>query len=267
MAGGWRVQWSETVDAVLAGPVPAVVVGNEFVDALPVHLVDVRGERPLEAWVELGPSAGEDAAVREVWDALSEDAEAELRALFGSTDGPDLRPLTRDGIIELRPATGILLRQLAAGSPAVCLLTIDYGEWFGEPGATPDAPSAESDAGLGRPATRLRSYGRTVRGYFRHQPVADPYERVGRQDLTADVDFRALDAHGRQSGFETVLFTTVAELLLADGGEERLEALRREALHPSSTTLDADHQATVLEALLDEQGLGGAFKVMLQVRE
>ncbi len=68
---------------------------------------------------------------------------------------------------------------------------------------------------------------RTVRGYFKQQLVADILARPGRQDLTADVDFAALDLHGRREGFETVLFTTLSAFLTAGGAEQELETARR----------------------------------------
>jgi SAM-dependent MidA family methyltransferase len=287
MDRGWRIVWAETVAEALAGAGATVVVGNEFFDALPVHVIDVGGAAPTEAWVELeaavaeasaGPGGQTTAAagrpVREVWGALSGEAETELRHVFGTADANSLRALTRDGIIELRPSAGELVGRLAAGPTAVCLLTIDYGEWFAGSGCAQPASSPSLPPNRG-----------SLRGYFRHRMVRDLYLRVGRQDLTADVDFRALDLHGRSAGFETVLFSTVADLLLADGGRERLESLRRVAgamatgasaacgslpAAPddgaSPRALDADREATVLEGLLDAQGLGGAFKVMLQVR-
>jgi SAM-dependent MidA family methyltransferase len=258
---GWRVSWATTVDEALALGRPAVVVGNEFVDALPVHLVDVRGAEASEAWVEIHPAGTAGAGVRstgaacaelrEAWGALSPEAGAELEAVFGTVEAGALRRLSRDGIIELRPAAGSLMGRLPAAARAVCLLTIDYGEWFVDPSGAATAPL----------------YRRTLRGYFRHQMVTDPYLRVGRQDLTADVDFRALDLHGREAGFETVIFTTVARLLRVGGAEPELPRLRAKVLEPAADALEADRHATVLEKLLDDEGLGGAFKVMLQVKE
>jgi SAM-dependent MidA family methyltransferase len=93
--------------------------------------------------------------------------------------------------------------------------------------------------------------------------VDDLFVRVGRQDLTADVDFRALERHGRRAGFETVLHTTVAELLLGDSGDERLARLKVLA----ESSLEADRRAAVLRELLDPESVGGAYRVMLQVRE
>ncbi|MFH0917353.1 MAG: SAM-dependent methyltransferase [bacterium] len=251
LARGWDVRWADALTGAVAGTRPGVIVGNEFVDALPVHLVDVRGPRPLEAWVDLDPDGG--GRVSELWGDLSREAKAELRFLFGGAEGDRLRSLSRDGVMELRPTVGSLLRQIVAVMPEGCLLTVDYGDWF---------KGVEAGTGRWCGPSGEPSYGRTVRGYFRHQLVTDPYVRVGNQDLTADVDFRALDLHGRESGFETVLFTSVAALLLADGGEAELSVLQARA----GDSLQADREAGVLEALLDEQGLGGSFKVMLQVR-
>jgi SAM-dependent MidA family methyltransferase len=211
----------------------------------------VRGDEPLEAWVELDRSEQTGASrvrAQEVWGALTHEALAELRLLFGTVAAADLRSLSHDGVIELRPATARLLDQLAAAARACCLLTIDYGGWFGGP-----VCGASSE----------RLYGRTVRGYFRHQPEADLYARIGRQDLTADVDFRAVDLHGRRAGFETVLYTTVAEMLKAGGGEDKLRVLRERA----AASLQIDRRASILQKLLDGEDLGGAFKLMLQARE
>ncbi len=252
-ARGWRVKWVASTDDALAVArgTSVVGVGNEFIDALPVHLIDVRGDELLEAWVELdrtAPTGASQVRAREVWGAPTQEALGELRRLFGTVVAGDLRSLSQDGIIEVRPSAATLLEQVAAAAQACCLLTIDYGGWFGGPvcGAAPSAP-----------------YRRTVRGYFRHQPEADPYVRIGRQDLTADVDFRALDLHGRRAGFETVLYATVAGLLTAVGAEDTLRALRERA----ATSLQIDRRASILQKLLDGEDLGGAFKVLLQARE
>jgi SAM-dependent MidA family methyltransferase len=277
MDRGWQVRWADSLDEALAvtavaappgvdapvapalgsGDRPLIVVGNEFVDALPVHLVDVRGDEPLELWVELddSTSAGVGYCAHEAWAQLSTEAEKGLLALFERADPSDLRRSSSDGIIEVRPAVRGLIERVAAAGPAGCLLTIDYGEWRSRCTDDPCAAGAAVDE-------VTRPHHRTVRGYFRHQLVNDPLVRVGAQDLTADVDFAALDHYGRQVGFETVVFTTVAALLRGDGGEARLAALR----HTASRSLEADRRAAVLEGLLDEEGLGGAFKVMLQAR-
>jgi len=281
---GWKVEWADTVEAAfaaqssLSGNQARVVVSNEFVDALPVHVVRVEGSSLLEAYVEVSavPARAQAEApaweVREVWQGLSPQAEAELEFLFGTTDPSELLAWTRDGVLELRPAVGALLEKAASGASGVCMLTVDYGEAFasslsvcrrGE--GMVDECAGGGMAGSAGVAAPL--YGRTLRAFFRHQRTSDLYARVGWQDLTADVDFRALDRHGRATGFETILFVTVADLLRAHGAEEQLQVLVREAGKASGRALEADRRASILAALLDRDGLGGSFRVMLQVRE
>jgi SAM-dependent MidA family methyltransferase len=263
-----------------------VILGNEFIDALPVHLVDLRGEQIGEIWVS------SNGGLVEEWGELSAAAARELAFLLGGEDSsefPDeydsedlasLRALTVDGIIELRPAVAGLMSDIAAVMPAGSLVSIDYGEWYGE-GREAEEESAGSQppAAPGAAAPPRRSLdpsrttrspllrGRTVRGYFRHQMTRDPLTRIGRQDLTADVDFSALDRHGSAAGFETVVFTNLARLLAGGGGAQELAVLRGPcgAAHPD--VLEMERQAGVLAALLDEEDLGGSFKVMIQVRE
>jgi SAM-dependent MidA family methyltransferase len=256
---GWDVRWGADMGEACGGVAPTVIVGNEFIDAIPVHVVDVRGPVSREAWVA---SAG---GLVEVWGELSPEAEGELVALFGTADAERLRSLTRDGIIELRPGVARLMAEIAEVMPSGSLVTVDYGDWYGGPagpGEVPVAGDVPRACGTRPPGSRRR----TLRGYFRHQMTRDPLARAGRQDLTADVDFAALDLHGRQVGFETVVFTSLAVFLAAGEAGQELAALREASSQMLSDSLEADRQATVLEALLDEEGLGGSFKVMVQVR-
>jgi len=156
-----------------------------------------------------------------------------------------MRVLTRDGTVELRPAVRGLLAEWAAAYPTICVIQIDYGDRMAGPGVTG------------------RLHGRTLRGYLRHQTTADPYRSVGRQDLTADVDFRALDLHGEVLGLECVLFASLAAFLRGMGGLEEAARLGEAA----GGDLAADMAGTALRALLDYDDVGGEFKIMVQVGE
>lgn len=233
------------------GPVPAsaVVIGNELLDALPVHRVDVRAAAPREAWVRL--REGEVVTFEEEWGDVSVDAAAEFESLFGARDPLPVRPLTRDGTVELRPAVRSLLADWVAAYPDICVITVDYGDRM----AGPDRVAGPGVAG--------RLHGRTLRGYLHHQTTTDPYLAVGRQDLTADVDFRALDLHGEALGLECVLFASLGAFLRGMGGLEEARRLGESA----TDCLDSDMAATALRALLDDADLGGEFKIMVQVGE
>ncbi len=109
---GWKVRWAADLLVAATGTRPCVILGNEFVDALPVHLVDVQGRRPREAWVTIDRAVGDgasgsghvEARPTEIWEDVSQEAEAELLALFGTAETEALRSLSRDGVIEVRPA-------------------------------------------------------------------------------------------------------------------------------------------------------------------
>lgn len=261
VAAGWGIEWGADLEEACAGTRPVVIVGNEFVDAMPVHLVAVDDDRLREAYVQ-----ATHPSLVQTWGELSAAAAAEIELLFGTLDPRRLSAFSEDGILEVFPGLGELTRQVATVMPSGSFVNIDYGEWF------PGLPQVGERWGLeGR--TRRR---RTIRGYFKHQMVLDPLARAGRQDLTADVDFAALDLHGRREGLETVLFTTLAAFLRGGGAEGELRALRAAAAATATSStetaaaadpLEADRQATVLENLLDERDLGGAFKLMVQVKE
>ena len=255
-AAGWDVGWGSDLEEACAGTRPVVIVGNEFLDAMPVHLVGISGTSMREAYVKVAHPS-----LAQTWGELSDAAAAEIELLFDTLDPRRLEAFTEDGILEVFPGLGGLTQQVARLMPSGSFLTIDYGEWF--PGVPQVSPPCSRTCGLeGRTLRR-----RTIRGYFRHQMVMDPLARAGRQDLTADVDFAAVDLHGRREGFETVLFTTLAGFLRGGGAEDELQALRDGTAATASDPLEADRQATVLANLLDERDLGGAFKVMVQVRE
>jgi SAM-dependent MidA family methyltransferase len=251
-AAGWDVGWGVNLDSACVGVRSVVVVGNEFLDSLPVHLVQAGQAALREVYVTNGPSG-----LGQTWGDLSDEAAAEIERLFGTLDPLRLRGLGDDGFLEVRPGVGGLMRQVARVMPSGSLVNIDYGEWF------PPLPACCQLQGAERASRR----GRTIRGYFKGQMVMDPLKRAGGQDLTADVDFSAVDLHGRREGFEMVLFTSLAAFLRAGGAEQEVHHLHTRAADAQADLLEADRQATVLANLLDQQDLGGIFKVMVQTKE
>ena len=108
----------------------------------------------------------------------------------------------------------------------VRLLTIDYGGNF-----------------AGNESLRL---GGTLRGYLRHERKEGLaiYENMGSQDLTADVCFDDLELWGADLGLRTV-------------SQESQAAFLRRHLATRSSSREMDY-------LVDEQGAGGAFRVLEQ---
>ncbi|WP_017318275.1 class I SAM-dependent methyltransferase [Mastigocladopsis repens] len=103
-----------------------------------------------------------------------------------------------------------------------------------------------------------RSQG-TLQCYYHHQRHNDPYINIGEQDITAHVDFTALERWGERCGLDKVGFTEQALFLMALGLGERISALSYTE-QPISQLL---HRRDVLHQLLDPLGLGG-FGVLVQ---
>lgn len=151
--------WHESIDAVPHGP--AIVIANEFLDALPVrHLV-----RTADGWRERHVTHVDGRFEFTLGDALPEPAlePAHFKAGFG--DVVEIGDAARDLV-------GHLARRLRHQGGAA--LFIDYG------------PMASG-------------VGETLQAVSRHQR-ANPLERPGEVDLTAHVDFAALARIGRLAG-------------------------------------------------------------------
>ena len=114
----------------------------------------------------------------------------------------------------------------------------------------------------GYPASRYynprRSQG-TLQCYYQHRYHDNPYINIGQQDITAHVDFTALERWGKQCGLEKVGFTQQGLFLMALGLGSRIAALSHQEI-PISQLLQ---RRSALHQLLDPVGLGG-FGVLVQ---
>ncbi|MFB2980808.1 class I SAM-dependent methyltransferase [Microseira sp. BLCC-F43] len=124
------------------------------------------------------------------------------------------------------------------------LLTIDYGY------------SAD------RYYTPARQQG-TLQCYYRHRHHDNPYVNIGRQDITAHVDFTALERWGELCGLQKVGFVKQEFFLMALGLGSRMaslssiDATNPQAIHQVLQRREALHQ------LINPMGLGG-FGVLVQ---
>ncbi|MHC5734351.1 class I SAM-dependent methyltransferase [Nostoc sp.] len=114
----------------------------------------------------------------------------------------------------------------------------------------------------GYPANRYynprRSQG-TLQCYYHHRFHDNPYINIGRQDITAHVDFTALERWGEKCNLKNVSFIQQGLFLMALGLGDRIAALsyQKQALSQLIQRRDALHQ------LIDPTGLGG-FGVLIQ---
>ena len=207
-----------------------LVLANELVDALPVHLVTMKGDVLHERYVVLD---GDGLSWHD--DAPSTPA---LAAYFGR-----LGVWPGDGCLAEVNLHGVTwMEQAAASLDRGALMLLDYGY-----------PAPELYAPKRRHGTLL-----TYRG---HSLGSDPLRHVGEQDITAHVDFTSLARAGERAGLETVGLIGQAALLRRLGLDGYLRQLDRAAL-PA-----AEHEANrrALLALMEPDGLG-TVQGLLQTR-
>ncbi len=215
-----------------AGGFSGAVVANEFLDALPIHRVVMREGRLLERYVTW----------RDGWFAEDEGAPStpELAAHL-SADGVTL---AEGQLAEICLAAPRWVMDAAAELERGVMLVIDYGH-----------PAPEL-YGPRRMAGSLLTY--------RAQTVGDdPFSAVGRQDLTAHVDFTAIDLAAAGAGLECLGTTTQAEFLAGLGLGELLSSLGGD---PTTDPRAYVMARAAVARMLDSRHLGG-FGVLLYGRD
>jgi len=216
--------------ADLPPKIPAgCIFSNELLDAMPVHRV-VR-------------DAG---ALREIY--VGHDRE-EFREQLGALSTPALAEYFQAQGIELRPGqqaeAGLAAcewiaeagRRLARGF----VLTVDYGH---------EAPELYNER-------HLRG---TLLAYQQHRASEDFYRAPGEQDLTAHVNFTALDLWGRRAGLERTGRVSQAQFLLALGRDTQFAELYEEG----QSEVERVRARLLLKNLLHPEGMGETFQVFIQ---
>ncbi|MBD2295753.1 class I SAM-dependent methyltransferase [Anabaena sphaerica FACHB-251] len=114
----------------------------------------------------------------------------------------------------------------------------------------------------GYPASRYyhprRSQG-TLQCYYHHRHHDNPYINIGRQDITAHVDFTALEVWGKRYGLNQVGWTQQGLFLMALGLGKRIAALSYQEQSISQLL----NRRETLHQLISPEGLGN-FGVLVQ---
>lgn len=229
----WR-SWEEIPSNSIVG----CCFSNELVDAFPVHLVEATAGKLQEVYVAID----DENQIREVIGPLST---ARIEDYFKLIDVDLLSERYPDPYrTEVNLAALDWLTTVADRLQRGYLLTIDYGY----------------------PAHRYYSPTRdqgTLQCYTQHAHHNDPYIAIGQQDITAHVNFTALEWQGEQIGLQTIGFTQQGLFLMALGLGERLNALSNPA--PELTVPDILKRREILHGLIDPTGLGN-FGVLVQAK-
>ncbi len=223
-------------------PVTGIVIANEFLDALPVHRVVMRGGTLLELFVVLRDPGAEGANDgRGV--AFAEEAALPSTPELAARLAGDRIELAEGQVAEICLGLDPWLGDAAARLDRGYVIAIDYGYEAAE---------------LYGPRRRAG----TLLGYRGHQIVDDPFVEPGAVDLTAHVDFSALQRLAMDRGFRTVSLTTQSEFLVAAGLEEELRALQA---RPDLALGDYLRARSGIVRLLDPRHMG-RFRVLTLAR-
>ena len=247
-----KVAWAETVEAAFtreqaSGSVSSVrsprevIFSNELLDAMPVHRLGWNSEE--RAWFEWGVGW---QGGRFVWERIPKPPSEIARLLQASgydssLCGPGaLTEVLPDGfIIEVCPRAVHWWRQAAQALRTGKLLTIDYGL------TTEEFLIPERAQG-------------TLRAYQQHSVSIELLANVGRQDLTAQVNFSALEEAGKAAGLKTDSFVTQTQFLTRIAARTWSEELP----FPKWTA----EQKRQFQTLTHPEHLGRAFRVLVQSR-
>jgi SAM-dependent MidA family methyltransferase len=224
--------WAEIIDRSIVG----CFLSNELIDALPVHQVIVSKDRLQEVYVTV---ANDNINVfTETIDDLSTDRIEQYWQLnnINLLSGR----YSEDYRTEVNLAALGWLEQVSKKLQRGYVISIDYGY-------TAD-----------RYYNPMRTQG-TLQCYYQHGYHNDPYINIGNQDLTAHVDFTAVQNQGELLGLQTIGFIQQGMFLMALGLGERIAAI---------SSSSGDIQALLrrrqnLHQLIDPMGLG-KFGVLIQ---
>ncbi len=189
--GDLSIHWHDRLEDVPSGPL--YLIGNEFLDALPIHQLI----KTTNAWDERLVGLDDDGTLC----YTSAPALPELISLIVGGDEAAFGTIAEISFSRTR-LSEMLGRRLAEDG-GVALL-IDYGAWV-------DRPTGD-----------------TLQAVSRHQPI-DPLSMPGLADITAQVDFRAIGQAAGEGGAAIYGPVPQGTFLRTLGIEPRIAMLLKEA--------------------------------------
>ncbi|WP_026100151.1 class I SAM-dependent methyltransferase [Fortiea contorta] len=236
------VRWCNLED-IPPNSITGCFFSNELVDAFPVHQFTLIGGELREIYVTV-QKKGENLLSQSTPSFIEVTGEASTPRLAEYFDlvGIDLtQSVYEEGYrSEINLAALDWLSIVADRLQSGYVLTIDYGY----------------------PASRYynprRSQG-TLQCYYQHRHHHNPYVNIGQQDITAHVDFTALEKWGDRCGLNLVGLTQQGLFLMVLGLSQRIAALS----HQQQSLSQLLQRREALHQLIDPSGLG-SFGVLVQ---
>ncbi len=241
---GCAIEKQSAQSTVSVPLMPSVILANELVDAFPVHIVETRGSRLYELFVDVQQG--------HLCEVLAEPSTEGVASYLDRYKIP--WPRFGDGWrAEINLDALRWMERVAHLIRRGFILTIDYGDR------------------ARNLYTRYRRRG-TLACYSRHQLNDRPLEHPGEQDITAHVNFSALIDAGRQHGLRLNTFTTQRLWLENLGIYNELERRRHNEFSEADAERSTDRGQVAwlrwnilrqrVAALTDPAGMGN-FKVLI----
>jgi SAM-dependent MidA family methyltransferase len=227
-----RARWFSGFNNPSFQRINGIIFSNELLDAFPVRRFgwDAKNKK----WFEWGVAVAGDQFV---WSKIST-PHSDLPASSFQLPASLLAVLPDGYTIETSPAAETWWREAAGSLSNGKLLAIDYGfttdEWI----------------------SPARTNG-TLRAYFRHHVNNDLLANVGEQDLTAHVNFSAIQKAGEEAGLKTESFQTQPQFLTR---------VLEKARHEKSYAEWNASRTRQFQTLTHPEHLGRAFRVLTQSR-
>lgn len=233
-----RFKW---LDRLPEKPFSGIIIANELLDAMPVHLLKLEQETVFERYVSMDDNR------KFMWldDVPSQprlsSAANDIRTIHQSLSHLDEQS-GKAYITEVNLQAMDWVKSIADILGNGAILLIDYG-YAGQEYYHPQ-----------------RSMG-TLMCHYQHHRHDDPFYLPGMQDITAHVDFSRIAQAARESGMSVCGFTTQAHFLMAGG----LVELTKD-LDPEDVVRFTEVARQIKMLTLPEE-MGELFKVILLARD
>ena len=213
--------------------ITGIIFSNELLDSFPVHRLGWDAKQ--RSWFEWGVTLD---GGRFVWARMQKAPSLPNGSTLQQFNASvDLRAVLPDGFtIEVCPAAEHWWRAAAKALQRGKLLTIDYGL------TTEELLMPERRDG-------------TLRAYHKHRLITDLLAHPGEQDLTAHLDFSAIQAAGEAAGLKTEALVSQERFL----AEIAARAWQDKSNVPRNRTRQ-------FQTLVHPEHLGRALRVLVQSR-
>ncbi len=228
------VRWFDSWNALPPSGVNGFIVSNELLDAMPAHRLSWDATRKI--WFEWGVTVDGDDFV---WTRMEEVQGTSFGGLGPELPLELLEVLPDEFVTEICPAAVDWWRHAAGVLKCGKLIAFDYG-LTAEQFLTPERKEG------------------TLRAYYRHHQSNDLLARVGKQDITAQVNFTAIQKAGESAGLKTEVLATQAQFLT---GIVAQMTKNRQLLNQWTST-----RVRQFQTLTHPEHMGNSFRVLVQAR-